>query len=39
MMQAIDIYRRRFRPSEQLDRPYVMLGFNVIAADTDEEAR
>lgn len=39
MMQAIEIYRARFRPSSQLQRPYVMLGFNVFAADTDEEAR
>jgi luciferase family oxidoreductase group 1 len=39
MMQAVDLYRTRFRPSEQLERPYVMLGFNVFAADTDEEAR
>jgi alkanesulfonate monooxygenase SsuD/methylene tetrahydromethanopterin reductase-like flavin-dependent oxidoreductase (luciferase family) len=28
-----------FRPSEQLDRPYVMLGFNAFAADSDEEAQ
>jgi luciferase family oxidoreductase group 1 len=39
MMQAIDIYRARFQPSEQLDRPYVMLGFNIIAAQSDTEAR
>jgi luciferase family oxidoreductase group 1 len=39
MMQAIELYRRAFQPSDQLDRPYVMLGFNVIAADIDEEAR
>jgi luciferase family oxidoreductase group 1 len=39
MMEAIDIYRARFRPSAQLDEPYVMLGFNVFAADTDAEAR
>lgn len=39
MMEAIDIYRARFRPSAQLDRPYVMLGFNIFAADTDDEAR
>jgi luciferase family oxidoreductase group 1 len=39
MMQAIDVYRRGFQPSHQLDRPYVMLGFNVIAAETDDEAR
>ena len=38
MMEAIDLYRSRFEPSEQLDRPYVMLGFNCFAADTDEEA-
>ena len=39
MLEAIDIYRARFRPSAQLREPYVMLGFNVFAADTDAEAR
>jgi luciferase family oxidoreductase group 1 len=39
MMDAIRLYRERFRPSEQLDRPYVMLGFNVFAADSDEQAQ
>ena len=39
MMQAIDIYRANFRPSAQLAKPYVMLGFNVFAADTDDEAQ
>ena len=39
MMEAIRVYRERFQPSEQLERPYVMLGFNVFAADTDEEAQ
>ncbi|WP_041359454.1 LLM class flavin-dependent oxidoreductase [Methylotenera versatilis] len=38
MMQALEIYRSTFRPSQYLDNPYVMLGFNVFAADTDEEA-
>lgn len=38
MRQAVDLYRRTFRPSAQLDRPYVMLGYNVFAADTDDEA-
>lgn len=38
MLEALDIYRARFRPSTQLDKPYVMLGFNVFAADTDKEA-
>lgn len=36
---AVDLYRSRFRPSAQLDRPYVMLGLNVIAADGDEQAQ
>jgi luciferase family oxidoreductase group 1 len=36
--QALTIYRRDFRPSPQLDRPYVMCGFNVFAADSDAEA-
>ncbi len=39
LMQALEIYRSRFKPSEQLDRPYVMLGVNIIAAGTDAEAR
>ena len=39
MMAAIDVYRSRFQPSAQLDRPYVMLGYNVFAADTVDEAR
>lgn len=38
MMQAIELYRGRFQPSAQLDRPYVMLGFNIFAAHSDEEA-
>ncbi len=36
---ALDIYRARFQPSARLDRPRVMLGLNVCAADTDDEAR
>jgi luciferase family oxidoreductase group 1 len=39
MMNAIEVYRSRFRPSDDLKHPHVMLGINVIAADTDEEAR
>src|SRR5690606_12927323 len=39
MMQAIDIYRANFQPSAHLDKPYVMLGYNVFAADTEEEAQ
>jgi luciferase family oxidoreductase group 1 len=39
MRQALEIYRSRFEPSKQLDRPYAMLGANVLAGDTDAEAR
>ncbi len=39
MMQAVEFYRANFRPSAQLAKPYVMLGFNVFAADTDAEAQ
>lgn len=35
---ALAIYRRDFRPSAQLDRPYAMAGFNIFAADTRVEA-
>ena len=35
---AIALYRREFQPSEVLDKPYVMLGLPVVAADTDEQA-
>ena len=38
MMQALEIYRSRFEPSAELERPYAILGANVIAADTDREA-
>jgi luciferase family oxidoreductase group 1 len=37
--RAIAIYRERFQASAQLDRPYVMAGLNVVAAETDAEAR
>ncbi|RYG36533.1 LLM class flavin-dependent oxidoreductase [bacterium] len=39
LLDALRIYRARFKPSEQLARPYAMVGVNVIAAETDEEAR
>ena len=38
LMSAIRIYRERFKPSAQLQAPYVMAGFNICIADTDEEA-
>ena len=37
--QAVDLYRQLFRPSEALDRPYVMIGVPLIAAPSDEEAQ
>jgi len=39
MNQAIEIYRAEFAPSKQLDKPYVILGYNICAADSEEEAR
>lgn len=39
LLDAIAIYRERFQPSEQLDRPYVMVGAMAVAAETDPEAR
>ncbi|HEU4642473.1 MAG TPA: LLM class flavin-dependent oxidoreductase [Gemmatimonadaceae bacterium] len=39
LAQALDVYRTRFQPSERLERPYVMLGVNVFAADSEAEAR
>ena len=38
MEEAIRIYRDRFQPSAYLDKPYMMVCLNVIAAETDEEA-
>jgi luciferase family oxidoreductase group 1 len=39
LFQALAIYRERFEPSEQLQKSYAMAGCNVIAAETDAEAR
>ncbi|MGQ9365104.1 LLM class flavin-dependent oxidoreductase [Azospirillum sp. ST 5-10] len=39
LMQALPLYRDTFVPSEQLRRPHAMVGVNVIAADSDAEAR
>ncbi len=39
MMEALALYRARFEPSAFLDRPYAMLGINIIAADEEAEAR
>ena len=37
--EASAIYRERFTPSEHLQQPHLMLGVNVVAAETDDEAR
>jgi luciferase family oxidoreductase group 1 len=39
MQDAITLYRRHFQPSARCERPHVMVGLNVIAADSDEEAK
>lgn len=39
LMQAIAVYRQGFQPSDQLAQPHVMAGFNVFAADSEEEAQ
>jgi luciferase family oxidoreductase group 1 len=38
-LAALDVYRRAFRPSAELERPYTMIGVPVICADTDAHAR
>ena len=38
LLQAVELYRERFEPSEYLYEPYAIAGVNVIAADTDEDA-
>ncbi len=38
-LQALQIYRDNFKPSEVLKEPYAMVGVNVIAANTDERAK
>jgi luciferase family oxidoreductase group 1 len=39
LFAALDVYRKQFKPSKQLELPYAMVGVNVVAAETDEEAR
>ena len=38
MIPGIELYRQSFRPSRDLERPYVMIGINIFAADSDEKA-
>jgi alkanesulfonate monooxygenase SsuD/methylene tetrahydromethanopterin reductase-like flavin-dependent oxidoreductase (luciferase family) len=37
--EALEVYRRTFRPSEHLDRPHAMIAAGVFVADTDAQAR
>src|SRR6202167_4065741 len=39
LVEALNLYRRKFKPSRQLEQPYAMIGVNVFAADTDREAQ
>jgi len=39
LLPALEIYRTRFKPSEQLAKPHAMIGVNIIAADDDATAR
>src|SRR5580692_2191805 len=39
LITALEIYRSRFKPSEQLDRPYAIVGVNIVAAESDDKAR
>ena len=38
LQDAVALYRRTFQPSDQLDRPNVMAGVNVVVAESDDEA-
>jgi alkanesulfonate monooxygenase SsuD/methylene tetrahydromethanopterin reductase-like flavin-dependent oxidoreductase (luciferase family) len=38
LMEAAEAYRRNFKPSQYLDRPYLMIGIPLVAAETDAEA-
>jgi len=39
LMQALQLYRQNFKPSARLDRPYAMVCINIVAADSDRDAR
>ena len=38
LLQALEVYRRLFQPSDKLAKPYAMAAANVVVADSDEEA-
>lgn len=37
--EALEIYRHRFKPNEKMSKPYALVGVNIIAAETDAEAK
>src|SRR3984885_7653574 len=39
LITALEIYRSRFKPSAQLDRPYAIVGVNIVAGESDDKAR
>ncbi|SDL51720.1 LLM class flavin-dependent oxidoreductase [Pedobacter antarcticus] len=39
LLNALNIYKQEFQPSESLAKPYTIAGVNVVVADTDEEAQ
>jgi luciferase family oxidoreductase group 1 len=39
LQEAVGVYRERFRPSEQLAKPYLIAGVNAVASETEDEAR
>src|SRR5208283_4248700 len=39
LIPALQLYRDRFKPSDQLAHPYAMVGVNIVAAETDAEAK
>jgi luciferase family oxidoreductase group 1 len=39
ILTALELYRKNFKPSETLEKPYAMLAINIVAAETNEEAK
>lgn len=37
--EALELYRHRFKPNAKMAKPYALIGVNIIAAETDEEAK
>ncbi|HAY07784.1 MAG TPA: alkane 1-monooxygenase, partial [Hyphomonas sp.] len=37
--EALELYRHRFKPNAKMAKPYALIGVNIIAAETDDEAK